>query len=257
MLELCRRARDASDGWFDPWAMPGGVDPTGLVKGWAVERALDEFEAGRRARGDDQRRRRHRRVRPAGAGASRGGSASSIRWTADRILLTAELAGAGAVATSGSYERGGTSSTRGAASPVSALLSATVIGHDLGLRRRAGHRPLRVRGRAPRAHLAARRLPRVRGGRPRAGPRLPRLPHRPATASRPCRPEPPARGSRGRSGWRRPAAQAAGSVSVTRVPAATWLSTLRSPPIPRSAQWAIARPSPEPPLARERAASPR
>ena len=50
VLELCRRAREASDGWFDPWAMPGGVDPTGLVKGWAVERALDEFEAGRRAR---------------------------------------------------------------------------------------------------------------------------------------------------------------------------------------------------------------
>ena len=27
-----------SGGWFDPWAMPGGVDPTGLVKGWAVDR---------------------------------------------------------------------------------------------------------------------------------------------------------------------------------------------------------------------------
>ena len=44
VLELCRRARVASDGWFDPWAMPGGVDPTGLVKGWAAERALAEFE---------------------------------------------------------------------------------------------------------------------------------------------------------------------------------------------------------------------
>ena len=44
VLELCRRVRVASDGWFDPWAMPGGVDPTGLVKGWAVERALDEFK---------------------------------------------------------------------------------------------------------------------------------------------------------------------------------------------------------------------
>ena len=40
VLELCRRAREASDGWFDPWAMPGGVDPTGLVKGWAAQRAL-------------------------------------------------------------------------------------------------------------------------------------------------------------------------------------------------------------------------
>jgi hypothetical protein len=33
----CEAAREASDGWFDPWAMPGGYDPTGLVKGWAVD----------------------------------------------------------------------------------------------------------------------------------------------------------------------------------------------------------------------------
>jgi thiamine biosynthesis lipoprotein len=41
VLELCRRAKAMSHGWFDPWAMPGGLDPTGLVKGWAVERAAD------------------------------------------------------------------------------------------------------------------------------------------------------------------------------------------------------------------------
>ena len=35
------RPGEASGGWFDPWAMPGGFDPTGLVKGWAVDRALD------------------------------------------------------------------------------------------------------------------------------------------------------------------------------------------------------------------------
>jgi thiamine biosynthesis lipoprotein len=40
VLQLCRAARAASGGWFDPWAATGGVDPTGLVKGWAVERAL-------------------------------------------------------------------------------------------------------------------------------------------------------------------------------------------------------------------------
>lgn len=40
ILELCLVARRASGGWFDPWAAPGGVDPTGLVKGWAVEQAL-------------------------------------------------------------------------------------------------------------------------------------------------------------------------------------------------------------------------
>jgi len=41
VARLCSLARDKSGGWFDPWAMPGGFDPTGLVKGWAVERALD------------------------------------------------------------------------------------------------------------------------------------------------------------------------------------------------------------------------
>ena len=43
VLLLCARAREISGGWFDPWASPGGVDPTGLVKGWAAARALDVF----------------------------------------------------------------------------------------------------------------------------------------------------------------------------------------------------------------------
>ena len=50
---------------------------------------------------------------------------------ADRILLTADLAGAGAVATSGSYERGEHLLDPYSGQPTSALLSATVIGHDL------------------------------------------------------------------------------------------------------------------------------
>ena len=45
VLELCALARDLSGGWFDPWRMPGGIDPTGLVKGWAADRALDELRA--------------------------------------------------------------------------------------------------------------------------------------------------------------------------------------------------------------------
>jgi FAD:protein FMN transferase len=43
VLQECRAAKQASGGWFDPWAMPGGFDPTGLVKGWATERALEEL----------------------------------------------------------------------------------------------------------------------------------------------------------------------------------------------------------------------
>ena len=128
--ELCRRARDASDGWFDPWAMPGGVDPTGLVKGWAVERALDELKrAGVPAA----------MINAGGDIAVYGRPSPGQSWrigiqhplAADRILLTADLAGAGAVATSGSYERGAHLVDPRTGRPTTALLSATVIGHDL------------------------------------------------------------------------------------------------------------------------------
>ncbi len=94
VLELCRRAREASDGWFDPWAMPGGVDPTGLVKGWADERALDELKmAGVPAA----------MVNAGGDIAVYGQPAPGQPWrigienplALDRLLLTADLAGAG------------------------------------------------------------------------------------------------------------------------------------------------------------------
>ena len=45
VLDLCQRAKSLSAGWFDPWSLPGGVDPTGYVKGWAAQLALDEFRA--------------------------------------------------------------------------------------------------------------------------------------------------------------------------------------------------------------------
>ncbi len=44
--ELCEVARDMSGGYFDPWALPDGFDPTGLVKGWAAERALAVLAQG-------------------------------------------------------------------------------------------------------------------------------------------------------------------------------------------------------------------
>lgn len=39
VLDLCAQARERSEGWFDI-DLPGGLDPSGLVKGWAIERAL-------------------------------------------------------------------------------------------------------------------------------------------------------------------------------------------------------------------------
>jgi FAD:protein FMN transferase len=130
VLELCRRARDASDGWFDPWSLPGGVDPTGLVKGWAAERAMDEFRA----------------AGVAGALVNAGGDVVAVGrpapgepWrigirhplAADRLLLTLELDGAGAVATSGSYERGRHLVDPRSGEYADGLLAATVAGLDL------------------------------------------------------------------------------------------------------------------------------
>ncbi|MDE0573426.1 FAD:protein FMN transferase [Demequina sp. B12] len=38
VLDLCERFRDETDGWFDARTPDGGVDPTGIVKTWAMDR---------------------------------------------------------------------------------------------------------------------------------------------------------------------------------------------------------------------------
>ena len=37
----CVKAKEYSFGAFDPWAVDGGFDPSGFVKGWAAEKAAD------------------------------------------------------------------------------------------------------------------------------------------------------------------------------------------------------------------------
>ena len=37
----CLKARELTDGAFDPWAVEGGFDPSGYVKGWAAEKAAE------------------------------------------------------------------------------------------------------------------------------------------------------------------------------------------------------------------------
>jgi thiamine biosynthesis lipoprotein len=133
VAEVLRRsfeARELSDGWFDPWAMPGGVDPTALAKGWIAERALDE-------------------LRLAGVGAAMVNAGGDVvafgdpepgrRWRigvrdpgrADRFVAVVELGGA--VATSGAYERGDHVLDPHSGLPARGLLSATVTGPELDL----------------------------------------------------------------------------------------------------------------------------
>ena len=37
----CLKARELTNGAFDPWSVEGGFDPSGYVKGWAAEKAAD------------------------------------------------------------------------------------------------------------------------------------------------------------------------------------------------------------------------
>ena len=100
---LCEEARTLSKGWFDPWAMPGGFDPTGLVKGWAVAEALEILRlAGVKAAmvngGGD--------IAVLGSPAKTPAWRIGIRhpWRAEALACVLEIDGA--VATSGCYERG-------------------------------------------------------------------------------------------------------------------------------------------------------
>jgi thiamine biosynthesis lipoprotein len=124
----CRRARDASGGWFDPWAMPGGYDPTGLVKGWAVHNALRTLDqAGIPAAlvngGGDL----------AAFGMPGPGRCwrAGIRhpWRASGLAAVIEVHGA--VATSASYERGAHLVDPRTGQPGGQAASATVTGPSL------------------------------------------------------------------------------------------------------------------------------
>jgi FAD:protein FMN transferase len=45
IVARCAAMRAATDGWFDAWAVPGGFDPGGMIKGWAVERVAARLRA--------------------------------------------------------------------------------------------------------------------------------------------------------------------------------------------------------------------
>jgi thiamine biosynthesis lipoprotein len=130
VLQQCRAARQVSGGWFDPWAMPGGVDPTGLVKGWAADRALAVL----------------RQAGLPGAMVNGGGDLAAfgspvpgqrwragIRhpWCADALAGIVEVEAA--VATSGPYERGAHLIDPATGSPACRAASATVTGPSLAM----------------------------------------------------------------------------------------------------------------------------
>ena len=129
VLELCAAARDASGGWFDPWAMPGGVDPSGYVKGWAAQRALGALRLDGIAGAI---------VNAAGDIASFGALAPGTPFRigiADPLApgrLAAIVSLTGSIATSGTYERGEHLIDPHSGTPVARAASASVTGPDLG-----------------------------------------------------------------------------------------------------------------------------
>jgi thiamine biosynthesis lipoprotein len=130
VLELCATARELSGGWFDPWALPGGVDPTGYVKGWAAQRALAELEdpavtgAIVNAAGDI--------ATIGGLSRSQGFRFGIVNPFATREVLCV-VNGATALATSGTYERGLHLIDPLTGSAEAKVASASVTGPDLGL----------------------------------------------------------------------------------------------------------------------------
>ena len=123
---LCAFVKELTEGAFDPWAVGGGFDPSGLVKGWAADRCAEILLAA----GAE-----HIQVNAAGDLALRGGFTPERPWSigvvnpANRleILQTFEIQD-GAIATSGTYERGAHINDPHTGMIAIGAKSATVIG---------------------------------------------------------------------------------------------------------------------------------
>lgn len=130
----CAAATELTRGWFDPWAMPGGFDPTGLVKGWAAQRALREmtrfgvWHAVVNAGGDVAV------IGDASGTADGSGWVIGIQDPFRPSELLAAVSSLGqCVATSGAYERGPLAIDPFSGRTVHRLASATVVAADLAV----------------------------------------------------------------------------------------------------------------------------
>jgi thiamine biosynthesis lipoprotein len=128
VLELCRVFESKTNGYFSAWHQ-GRLDPSGLVKGWAIARAAARLDA---------RGYRDYFIDAGGDVMTRGHSAPGERWRVGirhpverdkvaRVLLVTDLA----VATSGTYEKGTHIYDPHTGAPATALLSMTVVGPSI------------------------------------------------------------------------------------------------------------------------------
>jgi thiamine biosynthesis lipoprotein len=130
----CAFARDITDGAFDPWAVAGGFDPSGLVKGWAADKCAEiMLDSGAN----------HVQINAAGDLTLRGGHLDAgeiVPWSIgivnpenrQEIVQVFNIMD-GAIATSGTYERGAHILDPHTGLIAIGARSATVIGPDGGL----------------------------------------------------------------------------------------------------------------------------
>jgi thiamine biosynthesis lipoprotein len=127
-LELARLYERATGGYFSAW-LNDRLDPSGLVKGWAIDRACSILESAGAssyfvdAGGD---------VRARGGNGEGGPWRIGIRHPVQRNLFAGVIAGMDlAVATSGTYEKGRHVLDPHTGSPADELISVTVVGPDI------------------------------------------------------------------------------------------------------------------------------
>ncbi len=129
VLDLCERLRSETDGYFDVRADHGFLDPSGLVKGWSVERASALLAGAGSA---------NHCLNAAGDVRVRGEPEPGRPWQIGLLhphhpdALTGVVAVTdAAVATSGTYARGLHVFDPHTFQPAAALASVTVVGPDL------------------------------------------------------------------------------------------------------------------------------
>jgi thiamine biosynthesis lipoprotein len=130
VLERCVALREETGGAFDEYA-GGRLDPSALVKGWAVQRGAEMICAAGLTDFS---------LNAGGDVVVRGGALPERVWRVgiqhprDRSSIAAAIEVTDlAVATSATYERGGHLLDPRSGGPAAGVLSVTVVGPDLGM----------------------------------------------------------------------------------------------------------------------------
>jgi FAD:protein FMN transferase len=129
VLERCDRLREETDGYFDVRTPAGPIDPSGLVKGWAVDRAAAIL---------DRAGLRNYAVSAGGDMRVLGRAVPDLAWRVgiqhplDRQQVAAVVEATDlAIATSGAYARGDHVWNPHSGRASSGILSVTIVGPEL------------------------------------------------------------------------------------------------------------------------------